>query len=162
MGKQSAALGDSLRKAVAGAAKALTLEIDAELRKNPSAGGTPVDTGHARANWVPSIGQPHSGEVQGDGAHAAGVGQVVGYTLDRGPLFVSNNVPYIQQLNYGHSKQAPALFVESAVDRALATIEARYVGKQILITQNEFRQEMGAIGAANLASAYNPLGGSDD
>ncbi len=158
---QSAAIGAALRKAVGRAAKALTLAIDAELRKNPSAGGTPVDTGHARANWVPSIGSPHTGEVEGSAAHAQGVSQIIAYELEQGPLYVANGVPYIQRLNYGHSKQAPALFVEAAVDRALGAVQARF-GKSIAITQNEFRQEMGAIGAENLASAYNPLGGSDD
>ncbi len=126
MGKQSAAHGDAMRKAVATAAKALILEIDAELRKS-----TPVDTGHARANWVPSVGTPHSGTDSGS-AHATGVAAVVGYELGP-PLFESNNVDYISRLNYGHSKQAPALFVESAVERAQATMQARLAGKGVTI-----------------------------
>ena len=76
-------------------------------------------------------------------------------------LWVANGVPYIQQLNYGSSKQAPALFVEACVDRALATIEKKF-GAGGPVTQSSFRQDMGAVGAANLASAYNPLGSDDD
>ncbi len=155
--KQAASIGDSLRKDVAKAAKALILEIDSELRKS-----TPVDTGHARANWVPSVGQPHTGEAQGDAAHASGVGQVIGYELSMGPLYVSNGVPYVQNLNYGSSRKAPAMFVEAAVDRALAKIERKFGAGAVGFSSSEYRSETGAAGAANMASAYNPLGGSDD
>ncbi len=154
---QASGIGAQLRKQVAKAAKALILEIDSELRKS-----TPVDTGHARANWVPSVGQPHTGESQGDTAHSAGVGQVIGYQLEMGPMFVSNGVSYIQNLNYGSSRKAPAMFVESAVDRALTKIEAKYGAGAVGFSRDEFRSEVGAAGAENLASAYNPLGGSDD
>ncbi len=127
MGTQAQAIGEQLRKQLELAAKALTLEIDKELRKS-----TPVDTGHARANWVPSIGTPHTGEVAGQAAQDAGVAQVLRFKLGDGFLYVSNGVPYITALNYGHSKQAPRLFVEAAVDRALATIQARYAGRIVI------------------------------
>lgn len=118
----------ALEAAVAKAAVALTLQIDHNLRRAPSAGGTPVDTNHARANWVPSIGAPYTGESDGtsDGQHAAGVAAVVSYRPSDGPLFVSNNVPYIAYLNMGSSTQAPAGFVERCIDEAEATIQARF------------------------------------
>ena len=47
---QSKAIGAQLRTAAADIVKATILEIDANLREV-----TPVATGHARANWVPSI-----------------------------------------------------------------------------------------------------------
>ncbi|GAA0766961.1 HK97 gp10 family phage protein [Brevundimonas olei] len=50
---------------------------------------TPVDTGRARNGW----------EIVAEGEHTV----------------VQNMVPYIGVLNDGHSKQAPANFVESAV-----------------------------------------------
>lgn len=124
MGKQSDKIGEQLKAQIATAAKALILQIDANLRRS-----TPVDTGHARANWVPSVGSAHSGEVTGDGAHAAGTAGVLGFRLGDGALFEANSVPYIQRLNDGHSTQAPALFVEAAVDQALAKIRQRYAGK---------------------------------
>ncbi len=159
--KQSAAIGDSLRKQVEKRAKALVLEVVAELRKSPARGGTPVDTGHARANWITSVGAAHAGEVEGSGAYTAGLSEVLAWRLSDQPLWVANGVPYIQNLNYGSSKQAPALFVEAAVDRALASVEKKF-GSGGGISQSSFRDEMGGIGAVNLASAYNPLGGDDE
>ncbi|MDH7971042.1 hypothetical protein QH494_02515 [Sphingomonas sp. AR_OL41] len=49
---------------------------------------TPVDTGRARLGWVPDL--------------AAGT--------------IENNVEYIEALNAGHSKQAPAGYVENTID----------------------------------------------
>lgn len=85
---------------------------------------TPVDTGRARANWQASLGQPASGTVNvapgkrasAGAATAQAEGVIAGYK--GGPssaIFLTNNLPYIVPLNNGHSKQAPAGFVERAV-----------------------------------------------
>ncbi len=121
MGAQARAIGEQLREHIASIFKALILEVDKELRAS-----TPVDTGHARANWVPSVGAPHAVEVDGEAAHAAGVAQVLRFKLGDGNLFESNAVDYVPILNYGWSDQAPAMFIEAAAARALATINARY------------------------------------
>jgi hypothetical protein len=159
MGKQAAAIGARLHREIETACKSLTLEIDKELRRKGV--GTPVDTGHARANWVPSVGSPALDEVAGtsSSAHDAGVAAVLQFKLDAGALFVSNAVPYIRRLNEGHSKQAPALFVEAAVDRALTTIQGRYA-KSIDVSDmaSQVRSQLGAAGAENMASAYSPFG----
>lgn len=101
----------------------LTLNVTANLIED-----TPVDTGWARANWVPSIGVPRrqtagtraaaeDGRID-YGPQAAGLADVAGYKL--GPtIFVSNNVPYITRLNEGSSRQAPAAFVQAAILRAI-------------------------------------------
>lgn len=157
MGAQSARIGDAMRKRVSTAAKALALAIVAELKKNPSQGGTPVQTGHARANWVPSVGAPFAGEVQG--SSDAGMADVLAYTLDQGPLWVANNVPYIRALNYGHSKQAPAMFVEAAIMRAMAKVEAKFGAAGM---SAEYEGALGGVAAGNLASAYSPFGGGDE
>lgn len=157
MGKQSASIGDQLRKAVGTIVKATVLEIDANLRASPDQGGTPVDTGHVRANWVPNIGSPADVVADGDGAHAAGLAALIAYKLEQGPAYESNHVPYISSLNYGHSAQAPALFVEAAVDRALVTMQGRYGSAAISV--DRFRDDVGGQGAENLASAYSPFGG---
>jgi hypothetical protein len=153
------ALSDQLRKAAATIVKATALEIDANLRASPDQGGTPVDTGNARANWIPSIGQPHDGEVSGNGAHDAGVAQLARYQLSAGPVHITNAAPYIDALNHGSSKQAPALFVESAIDRALVTMQQRFGAAAIPV--EKFRDQVGAAGAENLASAYNPFGSDE-
>ena len=155
-GKQAKSIGDQLRAAAATIVKATVLEIDANLRAAPSAGGTPVSTGYARANWVPSVGAPHEGATSGEGAHAAGLAAVLAYVLEDGAAWLSNSAAYIEALNHGHSKQAPSLFIENAVDRAFVAMQARYGSAAIPI--EKFRNTIGGQGAANLASAYSPFG----
>lgn len=110
-------------KVVAGTA----MEVHAELVRD-----TPVDTGWARANWVPNIGSPgnssdaQEGNVGQAGAAAqAGLARLASYRLSQGAVYVTNNVPYIEPLNAGHSLQAPAGFVEAAVERGLKQAIAR-------------------------------------
>lgn len=150
MATESRAIGEKLRRHIEQIFKALTLEIDRELRKS-----TPVDTGHARANWVPSVGAPHVGEADvvrvgstiGSSAHASGVAEVLRFKLGDGDLWVSNAAPYIEILNYGWSDQAPRMFIEAAVERAIATINARY---SVSISIDR------PVGEG-LASAYSPF-----
>lgn len=158
----AAQIGDQLRAAVAGACKMLALEIARELKRQPAQGGTPVDTGHARRNWIPSVGTPNTEEAQSDAAYAQGVAQVLAYELANGALWIANVVPYIRRLNYGHSQQAPPGFVEMAIDRALATVQQKMAGKIDLSGwQSALRQEVGAGAAGNVAGAYSPFSGDD-
>lgn len=137
------------------AAKALILEIGRELRKKGT--GTPVDTGHARANWIPSVGMPNHTEDPGTGGAlaAAGAAVIASFKLGQGKLYLSNVVPYIRRLNEGHSTQAPPLFVESCVIRAMATVKAK-LGVDFGIAGAT--SDAGAGAAGNLASAYSPFG----
>lgn len=151
MGKQSEKIGAQLKKQIATMAKALTLQIDANVRK-----ATPVDTGHARANWVPSVGSPHSGEVQGGSAHDQGVTRVLAFKLEDGALYVSNAVPYVPRLNDGHSKQAPSLFIETAVDQAVAKLKQRYAGPIALEKEMPVKPEGGDGGALDHGAPVIP------
>lgn len=157
MGAQSDRIGANLVKGIEAACKAAALEIDRELRRT-----TPIDTGNARRNWIPSVGAPHEG-AGGDAGHAAGVAQVVGYKLTQGPLWVSNATPYINRLNYGSSKQAPAGFVERAVDVAFQRVQQKFAAQNIDVSslRTDFQRIAGAEGANNLASAYSPFGGDE-
>jgi hypothetical protein len=99
--------------------KAITLEITSNLIKS-----TPVDTGWARANWVPSVGTPAGGTVGSPrgvsaGAQAAGQAKVAGYKITQGNVFITNNVPYILRLNDGSSTQAPSGFIQQAIARGI-------------------------------------------
>lgn len=167
MGRKAELEGEKLRRALTQAPQALILEIDKELRRT-----TPVDVGNARANWVPSVGTPHTGGAtrrgSGSAERAAGVTAVLAYELDQGPLYVSNGVPYIRRLNDGWSKQAPALFVEAAVDVALGRVQAKY-GAAINLDRAAIvgslaggANYLGGDMAGNLAGAYSPFGGDDD
>ncbi len=103
--------------------KRLSLNVTANLVET-----TPVDTGWARANWVPSIGSPRS-RTAGTRAAAEngsidnapqlnGIISLANYRV--GPsIFISNNVPYINSLNSGTSTQAPSAFVQNAILRAV-------------------------------------------
>lgn len=106
--------------------KIITLDATANLIED-----TPRDTGWARSNWVPSIGaessqqgnliNPDAGDIA-EARRASESGQALiatSYTLNKGKVFLTNNVPYIGRLNDGHSQQAPAGFVQAAIARAV-------------------------------------------
>lgn len=158
MGAQAARIGERIRKEIAHVCKMLVLEIDRELRR-----ATPIDTGHARRNWVPSVGAREVFETVSADRHAQGIAAVLAYELSQGPLWVSNNTPYIERLNYGSSEQAPAGFVEASIDRALSTVRAKLSRKGSFIDlaplQASMRESLGAQTAGNIASAYSPFGG---
>lgn len=112
--------------------KKITLDIVANLKSAPNTGyGTPVDTGWARANWVPNIGARRDGtagtRAQAEAAATAstaeqdaGVAKVaISYTTKQGPVHITNNVPYILKLNEGTSRQAPRGFVQNAIVKAI-------------------------------------------
>lgn len=88
---------------------------------------TPVDTGHARANWQVSLSAAAGGEIQGNDK---GGGQSIAAALPTVQLFgpgkvayIANNVPYIMPLEYGHSsKQAPAGMARIAVAKWQAIV----------------------------------------
>lgn len=94
---------------------------------------TPVDTGRARSNWRVSAGAPDGNVrepyVPGEGgstaaqntraALAQGREAIAGAGANVRAIYISNNLPYIQPLNDGSSAQAPAGFVELAVQRGI-------------------------------------------
>lgn len=157
MGAVADRIGAELTRTTENVVRFIALDIDRRLRRNPSRGGTPVDTGHARANWVPSVGDPFGAEVDGDSAHDSGVAAVLGYKLGDGAAWVSNNVPYILALNDGWSKQRPAGFIETCIAETLLEAEQKFgeLGRRV---SSAIQGSIGASGAENLASAYSPFG----
>ena len=130
--QQIAVIVDALEGVAEQIIKKLTLDAVANLVKAPSEGGTPVDTGWARANWFANVGVPTT-ETAGDPEDVAaataqqqqaGLGSVLAYKLVAGPVFISNNVPYILRLNEGSSKQAPAGFVQKAIQLAVTQLRS--------------------------------------
>jgi hypothetical protein len=113
---------------------ALSMNMVANLQEEPP-GGTPVDIGWARANWLPSVGKPN--EMESDVREPtpaqviaraqvgqAGLNDVLAWKLTDGPIFATNNVPYIGALNAGHSKQSPRGFVQFALEKAVKDTDA--------------------------------------
>lgn len=89
---------------------------------------TPVDTGRARANWQVSINTEIDAEVDStdaQGAMARNAEVIRGYR--NGELIIQNNVHYIGKLNDGWSAQAPAGFVEKALQTAARAVAASKV-----------------------------------
>ena len=74
---------------------------------------TPADLGTARGNWQASIGRGATGVVSVDSVRSgeakaiADVDQTVRVAV--GDLYyLTNNLPYIERLEFGYSKQAPS------------------------------------------------------
>lgn len=87
---------------------------------------TPVDTTHAKTNWVPSVGAPHDGVVGSKenpdaGPQSSGYAALATYDLKQGDLFTTNDVDYMEHLDQGSSAQAPPDFVNDAVDVGIRT-----------------------------------------
>ena len=74
---------------------------------------TPVASGRARGNWQANIGSSASGEVDAEDKSGAvtvvkAAAECATWNPAAGPIFLTNNLPYIERLENGYSKQAPA------------------------------------------------------
>lgn len=115
---------ESIRAYAADVRRLLVLELVDVLRLT-----TPVDTGHAKSNWIPRLGRPFRG--------VAGSREKVSYALQergirevmdepaksRRVANISNSVRYLRYLNQGSSQQAPSGFIQAAI--AQAKVNAR-------------------------------------
>jgi hypothetical protein len=81
---------------------------------------TPVDIGRARGNWQPTIGEAAQGEIDAidpSGGATIAEGMSVAKGLKFGDTaFTVNNLPYINRLEHGWSKQAPTGMVAVTVE----------------------------------------------
>lgn len=99
-----------VKNALTKTVRAIALVIHGELTNT-----TPVDTGRARSNWLPSLNTPRNDTVApNQGERVDGV--LKEYDI-KDTIFITNNLPYIQRLNDGYSKQAPSGFVDIAIQR---------------------------------------------
>lgn len=110
--------------------RATALAIDATVVT-----ATPVDTGRARANWrvnteptsdvYDAFAKGKAGSTSStntQGALDAGSEAIRAATGD--VIYISNNLPYIEFLNDGSSAQAPAGFIELAVQAGADQIKS--------------------------------------
>ena len=87
--------------------------------------GTPVDTGRARGNWIPTVNNPSSAQLTTDDKTGAMALSKIGAVTMAAPgsvYYLVNNLPYIQRLEYGWSKQAPVGMVRINVKNFQAAI----------------------------------------
>jgi len=71
---------------------------------------TPVRTGWARSNWVSSVAVPMTSTP---GVNIRIID--LNWKLVDGPIYLVNNVSYIEKLNAGSSRKAPKNFVDKAI-----------------------------------------------
>lgn len=82
----------------------------------------PVDTGRARASW----GHWTSADLRGAEAMEGDEADAIFEELDGGLTIVQgSNVDYIEWLNQGHSRQAPAGFIDRAAMFGQLTLEEK-------------------------------------
>lgn len=100
---------------------------------------TPVLTGHARANWIPSVDEPdgsiNPGVAGVDLTGEAQTGQEKTYVEETikqflgsdssTKLYLNNNLSYIKALDEGSSTKAPAGIVLPSILTALAVLKDR-------------------------------------
>lgn len=101
---------------------------------------TPIDTGRARFNWNVSFNRPDhtvdSVDFDGYGRRSAWSSKMssslmtVARAAFNDTIYISNALPYIQQLNDGWSKQAPKDYV-----RVAALIAARSVAERPILSR---------------------------
>ena len=86
----------------------LTLDLYAEIIKR-----NPVDTGRSRANWNISL---HSPNFSTTNSTVPSVVDVPASSLSKLPrVYISNGLPYVRELEYGRSDQAPQGFIRLSI-----------------------------------------------
>lgn len=99
---------DAPREAVGG----MIVELTSDLVE-----GTPVDTGYARNSWHVTREKRDAGEPGNNDPVGSAEKQARALDLSR-EVFINNGAAYIGRLNNGWSAQAPAGWVDQAVERA--------------------------------------------
>lgn len=130
----------AINKYAAKKVKLIAKTVAAEAFRNVSQAiqeATPVLTGHARANWIPSVGEPDQGIIAGvagvdvTGAPQTSVekqaveDQIKAFLTDdtADVLYLTNNLPYIQGLDDGNSLKAPGGMVLPSIHATLSALE---------------------------------------
>lgn len=139
--------GDAIASDVNRLKGEISLSIIANVAKR-----TPVDVGTARSNWHVSTAisaltrkafspflsrwRPPYGpggtlaETRNQAGAVWSASSIVGKATKAGePLYISNNLPYIQRLNQGWSNQAPAGFVEAGINEGVNQAIKRFTFK---------------------------------
>lgn len=103
--------------------RAVAIVVDAALVDT-----TPVKTGRARANWLPSLNTPDKTVIppvqEGQRINRGkDVQSLLGNFKLSDTILITNNLPYIRRLNEGSSVQAPAGFVDAALAKGKRAIK---------------------------------------
>lgn len=77
--------------------------------------GTPVDKGRARSNWFLTVAKSSSQTTTSTKRSAIKSLEPMPNVVLNKKIYLSNNLPYIEDLEFGHSQQAPRGWVRKAV-----------------------------------------------
>jgi hypothetical protein len=94
--------GISLNKVV----RKIVLDFTGELVM-----ANPVDTGLSRSNWFFGFDRPTGTDTIKDKRGGPSLARASAFTsslVNGGLFYITNNLPYIMALEYGHSQQAPS------------------------------------------------------
>ena len=58
-------------------------------------------------------------------AATSGVSEIGSWDLFKGPAFITNNVPYINDLNAGSSPQASPQFVQASIEQGISGLNGK-------------------------------------
>ena len=88
---------------------------------------TPVDTGRARGNWQSSESVPKGGTVDRlDPSGTSATAEVMAaISIDASDKFMTNNLPYVNGLEEGRSRKAPAGMVRKNIARVRRILAAQ-------------------------------------
>ena len=106
----------AIQKKVIETAEKVTRKVIADI-DNDLVSQTPVDTGRAQNNWLPSINTPRNDTISAEAPRQQAL-DIVGRLNFGETFYITNNLPYIRRLNDGYSKQqATPSWVEATVQR---------------------------------------------
>jgi hypothetical protein len=102
----AAEIGAELAEEINRQTRSMAIDLDQRIVLK-----TPVDTGRARANWLVGVNGPNRGSRtavdQKGGSTITENTQEISKVKPGQDIWLSNNLPYIQVLEMGSSKQAP-------------------------------------------------------
>lgn len=119
----NAAIGDFLQRLLPAQVKLAQKKLALELFRRIVM-RTPVDTGRARGNWQLTIGAPATDilPIRRNDANISMAGAILNLMTPYSDIWITNNVPYILALEYGHSDQAPKGMVRVSLDEVKAMV----------------------------------------
>jgi hypothetical protein len=98
-----------------------------DLWKRPESAPPGYTGGRLRGNWQASVGAPAEGEL-GIRSAVEAEGEVFAAAAawgGEGSIFLTNNLPYAEEIERGHSKQAPQGMVRVTVTEYPGIVERR-------------------------------------
>ena len=118
---------NDLNKLLGVVMSSIATKVTMRLREQPTGSkfGTPVDTGWASSNWLPTLNRQvtaPTGSKTAVSTAESDQGLLALKSFKYRPdavIYVTNNVPYITELDRGYSRQQSRGFVQRAIVQAI-------------------------------------------